>query len=69
MALEAVMRYIMTGTMMNLPVLPPSSYEGDFRSDVAAGMIGVGLIVNSEDSFGTTMPEKDYHNMSKFLNR
>jgi hypothetical protein len=59
----------MTGSL-NLPVMPPVWPDGDFRSDVAAGLIGVGLIVNGQgETYGSTMPEKDYLNMTKFLNR
>jgi len=50
-------------------VSPPENYRGDFRADIAAGLVGVGLIVNSEDNRGIPMLEKDYNNMSKFLNR
>ena len=38
-------------------------------SDVADALVGVGLIINSENMPGVLMLDKDYNNMSKFLNR
>jgi hypothetical protein len=38
-------------------------------SDVADALVGVGLICNSENMPGVLMLDKDYNNMSKFLNR
>ena len=37
--------------------------------DVADALVGVGLICNSENMPGVLMLDKDYNNMSKFLNR
>jgi hypothetical protein len=37
--------------------------------DVADALVGVGIIVNSESMPGMLMLDKDYNNMSKFLNR
>ncbi|KAJ0173330.1 hypothetical protein K1T71_011506 [Dendrolimus kikuchii] len=37
--------------------------------DVASALVGVGLIVNSESAPGVLSLDKDYNNMSKFLNR
>lgn len=66
-SLEATMRTIM-GYDAPL-VAPPSDYQGDFIKDVAAALVGVGLIINNDTSPGTLMLDKDYNNMSKFLNR
>ena len=38
-------------------------------SDVADGLVGVGLITNSEDMPGTLALDKGHNDMSKFLNR
>ncbi|CAG9814913.1 unnamed protein product [Phaedon cochleariae] len=66
-ALEATMKAIMG---YERPVVaPPSDYKGDFFKDVAAALVGVGLIVNSESMPGVLSLDKDYNNMSKFLNR
>nr|XP_049699235.1 protein strawberry notch isoform X1 [Helicoverpa armigera] len=66
-ALEAVMRAIMK---YETPlVAPPRDYAGDFFQDVASALVGVGLIVNSEAAPGVLSLDKDYNNMSKFLNR
>jgi len=57
------------GSTNGLPVPPPHDYKGDFRRDVASGLIGVGLIVSSDDPPGVPTADKDFSNMSKFLNR
>ncbi|XP_037292604.1 protein strawberry notch isoform X3 [Manduca sexta] len=66
-ALEAVMRAIMKYETPLVP--PPSDYAGDFFQDVASALVGVGLIVNSDAAPGVLSLDKDYNNMSKFLNR
>lgn len=66
-ALEAVMKTIM-GYEKPL-VQPPQDYKGDFFKDVAGALVGVGLIVNSEAMPGVLSLDKDYNNISKFLNR
>ncbi|XP_045770703.1 protein strawberry notch-like isoform X1 [Maniola jurtina] len=66
-ALEAVMKAIMKYETPLVP--PPSDYSGDFFQDVASALVGVGLIVNSEAAPGMLALDKDYNNMSKFLNR
>ncbi|CAK1552380.1 unnamed protein product [Leptosia nina] len=66
-ALEAVMKAIMK--YENPLVAPPSDYRGDFFQDLASALVGVGLIVNSEHQPGVLALDKDYNNMSKFLNR
>jgi len=50
-------------------VPPPQDYKGDFFKDVAGALVGVGIITNSEASPGNLILDKDYNNMSKFLNR
>lgn len=66
-ALEAVMRAIMK---YETPLVPaPADYHGDFFQDVASALVGVGLIVNSDAAPGVLALDKDYNNMSKFLNR
>ncbi|XP_061933922.1 protein strawberry notch [Apis cerana] len=66
-ALEATMRTIMKYEPPLVP--PPQDYQGDFFKDVADALVGVGLICNSESTPGVLTLDKDYNNMSKFLNR
>ncbi|XP_012140894.1 protein strawberry notch isoform X3 [Megachile rotundata] len=66
-ALEATMRTIMKYEPPLVP--PPQDYHGDFFKDVAEALVGVGLICNSESTPGVLTLDKDYNNMSKFLNR
>ncbi|XP_058836760.1 protein strawberry notch isoform X2 [Topomyia yanbarensis] len=66
-ALESVMKTIMGYDQPLVP--PPSDYEGDFFKDIAGALVGVGLIVNSEHMPGVLSLDKDYNNISKFLNR
>ncbi|XP_053661458.1 protein strawberry notch [Anopheles marshallii] len=66
-ALEAVMKTIMGYEAPIVP--PPADYQGDFFKDVAGALVGVGLIVNSEQMPGVLSLDKDYNNISKFLNR
>ncbi|KAJ8932613.1 hypothetical protein NQ314_014543 [Rhamnusium bicolor] len=66
-ALEATMKAIMGYEQPVVP--PPRDYKGDFFKDVAAALVGVGIIVNSESMPGVLSLDKDYNNMSKFLNR
>lgn len=66
-ALEATMKTIMRYEPPLVP--PPADYHGDFFKDVADALVGVGLIVNSEQMPGVLSLDKDYNNMSKFLNR
>lgn len=66
-ALEATMRTIMKYEPPLVP--PPQDYRGDFFKDVADALVGVGLICNSESTPGVLTLDKDYNNMSKFLNR
>lgn len=68
MAVETVMKFILTGDITTLPALPPTDFP-EFREEVAAGLIGVGLLVNSEENGGGITYDKDYSNLSKFLNR
>ncbi|XP_055535326.1 protein strawberry notch isoform X2 [Wyeomyia smithii] len=66
-ALESVMKTIMGYEQPLVP--PPSDYIGDFFKDIAGALVGVGLIVNSEQMPGVLSLDKDYNNISKFLNR
>ncbi|XP_015606574.1 protein strawberry notch isoform X2 [Cephus cinctus] len=66
-ALEATMKTIMGYEQPLVP--PPQDYRGDFFKDVADALVGVGLICNSENMPGVLTLDKDYNNMSKFLNR
>lgn len=66
-ALEAVMKTIMGYEPPMVP--PPSDYKGDFFTDIAGALVGVGLIVNSETNPGILSLDKDYNSISKFLNR
>lgn len=66
-ALESIMKSIMRYEKPLVP--PPSDYKGDFFTDIAGALVGVGLIVNSEASPGVLSLDKDYNNISKFLNR
>uniref|UniRef100_A0A0K2TS10 Protein strawberry notch n=1 Tax=Lepeophtheirus salmonis TaxID=72036 RepID=A0A0K2TS10_LEPSM len=66
-ALEATFKAIMG---YESPIVkPPTDYPGDFFKDIANGLIGVGLITQSEDSSGVLTLDKGYNDMSKFLNR
>ena len=40
-----------------------------FISDIADGLVGVGLITQNEDMPGMLTMDKGYNDMSKFLNR
>ena len=42
---------------------------GKLLSDIADGLVGVGLITQSEDNPGFLTLDKGYNDMSKFLNR
>lgn len=66
-ALESVMKTIMGYEQPLVP--PPNDYKGDFFKDIAGALVGVGLIVNSEQMPGVLSLDKDYNNISKFLNR
>ncbi|XP_054281484.1 protein strawberry notch isoform X2 [Macrosteles quadrilineatus] len=66
-ALEATMKTIMGYESPLVP--PPQDYKGDFFKDVADALVGVGIIINSDSMPGVLMLDKDYNNMSKFLNR
>ncbi|XP_075218729.1 protein strawberry notch isoform X1 [Lycorma delicatula] len=66
-ALEATMKTVMGYEAPLVP--PPRDYKGDFFKDVADALVGVGLIINSDSMPGVLMLDKDYNNMSKFLNR
>jgi len=66
-ALEATFKAIMG---YEQPIVkPPADYKGDFFKDIADGLVGVGLITQSEDNPGYLTLDKGYNEMSKFLNR
>lgn len=65
-ALEAVMKSVLG---FDAPLVPiPKTYDGDFFEDVKKGLAGVGLI-SFDERIGVPLLEKDYNNISKFLNR
>ncbi|XP_044763313.1 protein strawberry notch-like isoform X2 [Coccinella septempunctata] len=65
-ALETVMKSILS---RESPFIgPPRDYKGDFFQDCTDALIGVGLIIR-DPSRGTLTLDKDYSNISKFLNR
>ncbi|XP_053952000.1 protein strawberry notch [Anastrepha ludens] len=66
-ALETVMKTIMGYESPLVP--PPVDYKGDFFKDIAGALVGVGIIVNSETNPGVLSLDKEYNNISKFLNR
>lgn len=47
-------------------VPPPEDYNGDFFSDIQTALVGVGLILKESNIHQL---DKDYNNISKFLNR
>uniref|UniRef100_A0A1A9WV68 Strawberry notch helicase C domain-containing protein n=1 Tax=Glossina brevipalpis TaxID=37001 RepID=A0A1A9WV68_9MUSC len=64
---ETVMKTIMD---YKQPLVPsPTDYRGDFFNDIAGALVGVGIIANSERNPGVLSLDKDYKNISKFLNR
>ncbi|KAH8245040.1 hypothetical protein KR032_004278 [Drosophila birchii] len=65
-ALGTVMRTIMGHES---PLVPPATDSGERIMDFAVGLMGVGMIVNSETYPGTLSLVKDYNNISMFLNR
>ncbi|KAK4029142.1 protein strawberry notch [Daphnia magna] len=66
-ALEAIMKAVMGYEVPVVP--PPADYKGEFFKDVAGALVGVGLICNSDTNPGVLALDKDYANISKFLNR
>nr|CAD7429285.1 unnamed protein product [Timema monikensis] len=66
-ALEATMKVIMGYEAPLVP--PPKDYKGDFFEDVANALVGVGLINESEGVSTYRVLDKDFNNISKFLNR
>lgn len=67
-ALEAVMKSVLNLSGDQPFVAPPKSYKGNFFKDVKICLEGVGLLSTDEKS-GISVLEKDYNNISKFLNR
>ncbi|XP_050441174.1 protein strawberry notch [Adelges cooleyi] len=66
-ALEATMKTIIGYEHPIVP--PPEDYSGNFFEDVGGALVGVGMIINNEASPGNLTLDKDYNNISKFLNR
>lgn len=65
-ALEAVLKAV---TGQGAPMIPPpKDHQGNFFQDVRDALVGVGLLIK-DDKSGLAMLEKDYTNMSRFLNR
>lgn len=65
-ALEAVLKAV---TGQSVPMIPPpDDYKGHFFQDIRSALVGVGLVIKDEKS-GLTILDKDYTNMSRFLNR
>ncbi|UYV73913.1 sno [Cordylochernes scorpioides] len=65
-ALESVMRSVME---LETPLVPPPrDYERDFFADIRRALVGVGL-VSEDERTKMQSAEKDFVNMSKFLNR
>ncbi|CAE1330971.1 Protein strawberry notch homolog 1,Protein strawberry notch homolog 2,Protein strawberry notch [Acanthosepion pharaonis] len=65
-ALESVMKSVLR---YETPLVsPPTEYSGDFFEDIKTSLIGVGLI-SLDERVGTPYLEKEYNNISKFLNR
>ncbi|XP_066942109.1 protein strawberry notch homolog 1 isoform X2 [Macrobrachium rosenbergii] len=64
MALESTMKTMMGYEHPIVP--PPEDYKGDFFSDIQNALVGVGLITKEDNIYQL---DKDYNNMSKFLNR
>ncbi|XP_012940832.1 protein strawberry notch homolog 1 [Aplysia californica] len=67
-ALETVMKSVLDIQMDVPTVQPPKNYQGDFFKDVKDGLVGVGMI-NIDPRTGHASLEKDFNNISKFLNR
>ncbi|KAK7494073.1 hypothetical protein BaRGS_00014731 [Batillaria attramentaria] len=67
-ALESVMKSVLSLNGDQPFVAPPKSYKGNFFKDVKMCLEGVGLI-STDEKTGVTVLEKDYNNISKFLNR
>ncbi|CAG7722769.1 unnamed protein product [Allacma fusca] len=68
-ALEHVMKAIME---YEKPMVdPPGDYPDHrtFFEEIRGALLGVGLIVNSEENRGIIVLDKEHNNMSKFLNR
>ncbi|KAK3855126.1 hypothetical protein Pcinc_038450 [Petrolisthes cinctipes] len=64
LALESAMKTMMGYEHPIVP--PPDDYKGDFFSDIQNSLVGVGLILREDSIYQL---DKDYNNMSKFLNR
>ncbi|RMX57838.1 hypothetical protein pdam_00018567 [Pocillopora damicornis] len=65
-ALEAVLKAVTGQSAPTIP--PPQDYKGEFFQDVRTALIGVGLVVK-DDKNNVTILDKDFTNISRFLNR
>ncbi|XP_074642051.1 protein strawberry notch homolog 1-like [Tubulanus polymorphus] len=65
-ALENVMKSVIE--IENPLVSLPTDYEGDFIKELREALIGVGMLASDANFIVPTL-EKDYNNISKFLNR
>ncbi|XP_041348616.1 protein strawberry notch homolog 1-like [Gigantopelta aegis] len=67
-ALEVIMKCVLNinGEVTLVPT--PSNYVGNFFEDAKKSLIGVGMVTVQENS-GFSNLEKDYNNISRFLNR
>lgn len=64
MALESAMKTMMGYEHPIVP--PPEDYKGDFFADIQNALVGVGMILREDSIYQL---DKDYNNLSKFLNR
>uniref|UniRef100_A0A2P2I206 Protein strawberry notch n=2 Tax=Hirondellea gigas TaxID=1518452 RepID=A0A2P2I206_9CRUS len=64
LALESTMKTMMGYEHPIVP--PPDDYDGDFFNDLQNALVGVGTIMEENNVYQL---DKDYNNMSKFLNR
>ncbi|KXJ14796.1 protein strawberry notch homolog 1 [Exaiptasia diaphana] len=65
-ALEAVLKSICGHATPMVP--PPSNYSGNFINDIRVALVGVGLATRDDRGIYNIL-DKDYTNLSRFLNR
>ncbi|XP_038054684.1 protein strawberry notch homolog 1-like [Patiria miniata] len=65
-ALESVMKSVVD--LQSSLVPPPADYHGHFLRDAREALIGVGMVAYDE-RYHVPVLDKDFNNMSKFLNR
>jgi len=66
-ALDSVLKSVIG--LENSLVPPPKDYEGPFLEDVKQGLVGISLIQKDAHTGALTIADKDYSNISRFLNR